>query len=96
MLAEKKQYIADNPVKAATYDIAAYKAKYPKATKVKGFDTIKNKFQTSETKVASTTLSKVNNKSIVSSGITVVKMVLSIAILQISEIWISGIFYLVT
>lgn len=73
LLAEKKQYIADNPVKAATYDIAAYKAKYPKATKVKGFDTIKNKFQTSETKVASTTLSKVNNKSIVSSGITVVK-----------------------
>lgn len=73
LLAEKKQYIADNPVKAAMYDIAAYKAKYPKDTKVKGFDTVKDKFQTSETKVAQTTLSKVNNKNTVNSGITVVK-----------------------
>lgn len=74
LLAEKKQYVADNPVKAALYDISSYKAQYPK-DKVKTFDTVASKFQTSSTSVAKTTIStdSKTNKSTVNSGITVIK-----------------------
>lgn len=78
---EKETLIKNNPIKAAKYDLDAFKNKYSDTSKIIKFDTISSKFQTDKSEVKDSTIvpkysgSNSNNVTSyeVSDGITVIK-----------------------
>lgn len=78
---EKETLIKNNPIKAAKYDLDAFKNKYSDTGKIIKFDTISSKFQTDKSEVKASTIvpkysgSNSNNVTSyeVSDGITVIK-----------------------
>lgn len=78
---EKETLIKNNPIKAAKYDLDAFKNKYSDTDKIIKFDTISSKFQTDKSEVKDSTIvpkysgSNSNNVTSyeVSDGITVIK-----------------------
>lgn len=78
---EKETLIKNNPIKAAKYDLDAFKNKYSDTSKIIKFDTISSKFQTDKSEIKDSTIvpkysgSNSNNVTSyeVSDGITVIK-----------------------
>lgn len=70
LLAEKNEYIAANPIKAAMYDIQDYQTKYS-GNKI-SFDDISNNFQISDSNIKDSSFTTSGNETLI-NGITVVK-----------------------